>query len=93
MHMALGLIFHALNRYTCREVLDILVDGPLSVWAIHSRVKVVSRPSVSQALALLLEARLVTRRRIGRENYYELRLAGWKELAKFSSRFAALAEG
>lgn len=90
--MALDPIFHALNRYTCQEVVNILRNGSKSVAEIHAKLKLVhvTRPTVSQCLALLLEARLVSRRRVGRQNYYELRRAGWEELAKFVNRFSQL---
>lgn len=89
---ALDPIFHALNRYTCREVLNILRGGSMSVSEIHAQVKVGSRPNVSQAFAVLLEARLVDRRRVGRQNYYELRHAGWKELADYADKFLKLVD-
>jgi DNA-binding transcriptional ArsR family regulator len=90
--MALDPIFHALNRYTCQEVLNILRDGAKPVSEIHARVKIGSRPNVSQALALLFEARLVDRRRVGRQNHYELRSAGWKELFNYTNKFLKLTD-
>lgn len=64
--MSLDHSFRALNRYTCQEVLEILRDGAKSVSEVHEKVKIGSRPNVSQALAALMEARLVDRRRVGR---------------------------
>src|SRR5512133_2648024 len=63
--MSLFASFHALNRYTGREVLDVLRKGPQSVSDIHAQIKVGSRASISQALAVLLEADMVSMRRQG----------------------------
>jgi DNA-binding transcriptional ArsR family regulator len=81
--MPLDASFHALNRYTCREVLDILRRGPQSVSEIHSQVKVGSRANVSQAIALLLKAEMVSMRRQGRNSIYRLRPAQFRELARY----------
>ncbi len=82
--MPLDASFRALNRYMCRKIIDILRRrGPLSVAELAAHLKQVSRASVSQSLALLLEAGLVTRQRQGRNNFYQIRNAGFKELVSY----------
>jgi DNA-binding transcriptional ArsR family regulator len=82
--MSLDNSFRALNRYMCRKIIDILRRrGPLSVAEIHSRIKVGSRASVSQSLALLLNAGMVSVQRQGRNNIYQLRPAPFRELLSF----------
>ena len=73
----------ALNRYTCREILDILRHGPNSVAEISSKSKYGSRPNVSQALSLLLDAELVSRRHEGRRNFYQLQPDACQELLAY----------
>jgi len=73
--MSIDKSLRALNRYTCRKVLEILRRGPLTVVEIHSRMNMGTRANVSQALARLFEAGLVTRRRHGRNHFYRLRPA------------------
>jgi DNA-binding transcriptional ArsR family regulator len=90
--MALNKILRALNRYTCRKVLDELRRGPKSVGNIAASFTYSSRPNVSQALQLLLEAGLVTRRRQGRLHFYEIKLSGFKELDGYLDRFSAKSE-
>jgi DNA-binding transcriptional ArsR family regulator len=68
----------------CREILDILRrNGPQSVAEIHSRIKIGSRASVSQSLALLLKAGMVSVQRQGRNNLYQLRPAPFRELLSY----------
>jgi DNA-binding transcriptional ArsR family regulator len=81
--MSLSASFRALNRYSCCETLDILRKGPQSVSDIHAQVKVGTRANVSQALALLLEAEMVSMRRQGRNTIYQLRSASFKELIQY----------
>lgn len=73
----------ALNRYTCREILDVLRRGPQSVAAITSGFKFSSRPNISQALSLLLDAGLVSRRHEGRQNFYQLQPDAFQELLTY----------
>jgi len=85
--MSIDKSFRALNRYRCRKVLEQLRRGPMSVAEIHSRLNIGTRVSVSQALALLLEAGLVTRRRQGRNHFYQLRPPGFTELVSYIKGF------
>jgi DNA-binding transcriptional ArsR family regulator len=83
LDMAIDKTIRALNRYISLKVLDQLRRGPKSVNNIAADMKIGSRVGVSQALALLLDAELVTRRREGRLHYYQLRASGFKELAGY----------
>jgi len=88
--MSIDKSLRALNRYTCRKVLEQLRRGPLTVAEIHSRMNLGTRASVSQALALLLDAGLVTRRRRGRNHFYEIRHAAFAQLVSYLKSFVAL---
>ncbi len=79
--------FAALQGYTCRQVLDQLRRGPKSVGEIAARFDL-SRPNISQALARLLKAGLVSRRRQGRNHYYQLRPGAFTELARYLEKLA-----
>jgi DNA-binding transcriptional ArsR family regulator len=83
LDMGIDKTIRALNRYISLKVLDQLRRGPKSVNKIAADMKIGSRVGVSQALALLLDAGLVTRRREGRLHYYQLRASGFKELASY----------
>jgi DNA-binding transcriptional ArsR family regulator len=86
--MSLDASFRALNRYICRKIIDILRRrGPQSVAEIHSRIKVGSRASVSQSLALLLKAEMVSVERKGRNHLYQLRPRAFKEAITYLERF------
>ncbi len=61
----------ALGDATRRRVLELLRDGPRPVGEIAAQLPV-SRPAVSQHLAVLKEAGLVTDRRDGRRNLYRI---------------------
>ena len=65
----------ALGDRTRRQVFELLRDGPRSVGELAAGLPV-SRPAVSQHLRVLEEARLVTHRRQGTRNLYELDSAG-----------------
>lgn len=88
----IDLSFRALNRETARQIAELLREGPRSVSDIAAHIKT-SRPAVSQSLALLQEARLVDRRRQGRHNIYQLRMAGWRELGSYAKRYMKAAKG
>lgn len=90
--MLLDASFHALNRYTCRKVLDILRHGPQSVSEIHSQADFSSRSNISQAIALLLKAEMVSIRRQGRNTIYQLRPAQFRELARYAAGLASNAK-
>lgn len=78
----------ALKRYTCRRVLEQLRGGPKTVAEIAAPFQYSSRPNVSQALALLLKAGLVSRHRQGRQHYYRLRPKAFEELVSYLQKLA-----
>lgn len=86
--MSISKTLRALNRYTARQVLDRLRHGPMSVRDIAATFKFGTRTHVSQALALLLYAGLVTRRREGRVHYYQVRAPGFNELVRYLKKLA-----
>jgi len=86
--MSIDKSFRALNRYTCRKVLDILRRGPMSVGETHSRMNMGTRASVSQAFAVLLKAGMVSVQRQGRNNIYQLRSAPFQEVGKYCNALA-----
>jgi DNA-binding transcriptional ArsR family regulator len=80
-----------------RRLLQLLTHGEQSVNALAEQFEV-SRSAVSQHLGLLVDARLVTRRRHGRCQYYRLAPTGLAALraefdAFWSSGLDQLADG
>ena len=65
----------ALGDTTRRQVFELLREGPRSVGDLAGDLPV-SRPAVSQHLRVLQDAGLVTHRRQGTRNLYELDSAG-----------------
>lgn len=65
-------IFAALASPTRRDVMDLLLSGPLPAGEIAGRFDM-ARPSVSEHLKVLLDAGLVTETRHGRERHYTVR--------------------
>jgi DNA-binding transcriptional ArsR family regulator len=90
----------ALGDPTRRQVFELLRRGPSSVGELAAQVPV-SRPAVSQHLRVLEDAGLVTHRRNGTRNLYELNGAGVAVLRAWVdefwndalARFKAAAEG
>ena len=68
-------VLHALADPTRRAILHELRRGPLAVGRLADRLPV-SRPAVSQHLALLKRASLVTERRDGTRRLYGVRPDG-----------------
>lgn len=64
-------VFGAISHPARRRMLDLLADGDRPVNAIAGLFEM-SRPAVSQHLRVLLDARLVTEQRHGRERRYRL---------------------
>jgi DNA-binding transcriptional ArsR family regulator len=62
-------VFAALSNPTRRDVLDLLLAGPLPVQDIAARFDM-ARPSVSEHLRVLRDAGLVTETRSGRQRMY-----------------------
>ncbi len=77
------LTFPALSGSTCRKVLDALRRGPQSVAQIHASTRLGTRSNVSQALARLLKAELVSVRRLGRNSIYQIRPGPFEDLARY----------
>ena len=64
-------VFYAIADPTRRALLDLLAQGEEPVNALAQRFEM-SRPAISQHLAILLRTRLVRARRVGRERRYRL---------------------
>lgn len=82
----------ALGDPTRRQVFELLRTGPRSVGELANGLPV-SRPAVSQHLRVLEDAGLVTHRRAGTRNLYELDTRGVEALRDWIDGFwsAALA--
>lgn len=65
-------VFHALADPTRRQILDLLVHDGMSAGDLAKRFPDLSRPAVSQHLAVLMEAELVRREPQGRLRMYYL---------------------
>lgn len=76
----------ALGDPTRRQVFEILGGGPRSVGELAAELPV-SRPAVSQHLRVLESAKLVTHRRLGTRNLYELDSAGVQVLRDWVDGF------
>ncbi|HUG48873.1 MAG TPA: metalloregulator ArsR/SmtB family transcription factor [Candidatus Limnocylindria bacterium] len=77
-----GAALHALSDGTRRAIVDRLREAPDSVEAI-ARGLPVSRPAVSQHLAVLKGSGLVSERREGRRRVYRLEPAGLAALRAY----------
>lgn len=69
-----------------RQILALVRDGELSAGEIASHFEV-TRPAISQHLAVLKEAGLVNERRNGTRRLYEARPEGLEELKTFIEGF------
>lgn len=85
-------VLAALEGYTRRRVIDALRRRPRSVAEIHrvlsspkpfKRALALSRPAISQALAVWLRAQLVKRRVQGRRHIYQLDRTGLDALRDY----------
>jgi DNA-binding transcriptional ArsR family regulator len=76
----------ALGDPTRRAIFELLADGPLPVGELARRLPV-SRPAVSQHLAVLKEAGLVTDRQDGTRRLYQLDPDGVGALRAYFDRF------
>jgi DNA-binding transcriptional ArsR family regulator len=72
-------VFCAVADPTRRALLDLLAQGEGSVNSLAERFAM-SRPAVSQHLAILLRTRLVRARRVGRERRYRLQPRPLREI-------------
>lgn len=64
-------VFYAIADPTRRALLDLLAQGEEPVNVLAQRFEM-TRPAISQHLAILLKTRLVRARRVGRERRYRL---------------------
>jgi DNA-binding transcriptional ArsR family regulator len=86
-------VFEAIAHPVRRELLHRLVAGELPVNRLAER-QGISRPAISQHLAVLLEAGLVSERKVGRERLYRyeptplIALDDWLERHRTSLRRA-----
>jgi DNA-binding transcriptional ArsR family regulator len=72
-------VFGAVADPTRRALLDLLAQGEEPVNALAERFAM-SRPAISQHLAILRRARLVRARRVGREHRYQLHAQPLEEI-------------
>ncbi|MGW3962882.1 ArsR/SmtB family transcription factor [Amycolatopsis sp. NPDC005003] len=73
-------VFAALASPARREVLRLLLDGPMAAGSIAQRFEM-ARPSLSEHLRVLREAGLVTEQRQGRHRVYRLDPAPLEQVA------------
>jgi len=73
-------VFAALANPARREVLRLLLDGPMAAGDLAERFTM-ARPSLSEHLRVLREAGLVTERRQGRNRVYTLDAAPLEEVS------------
>ncbi len=73
-------MLQALADPTRRRILDLLAEGDLAAGEIAAHFPAISRPAVSQHLAVLREAGLVRERREGRRRIYQLEPEPLREL-------------
>jgi DNA-binding transcriptional ArsR family regulator len=79
-------IFAALASPIRRELLGLLIDGPLPVNALAGHFDM-RRPSVSEHLRVLRDAGLVVERRAGRQRLYQLDAAPLREVSDWLSPY------
>lgn len=72
-------VFEAIAHPVRRELLHRLAGGELPVNRLAERYAI-SRPAISQHLAVLLEAGLVSERKVGRERLYRMNAAPLREV-------------
>ena len=82
-------VFTALADARRRELLELLARGPDTSAGVLAAMLPVSRQAVAQHLAVLEEARLVTRRKAGRQVLFTVRPEGLKVTAGWLAARAA----
>ena len=83
-------ILEALGDKTRRSILASLRSGPASVAELANQLPV-SRPAISQHLAVLRECRLVSYEEVGTRNVYRLDPAGLETLGAWLDGFWTVA--
>ncbi|QRP49931.1 helix-turn-helix transcriptional regulator [Amycolatopsis sp. FDAARGOS 1241] len=79
-------VFAALANPARREVLRLLLDGPMAAGDLAERFAM-RRPSLSEHLRVLREAGLVTEQRTGRHRVYSLEAGPLEEVTQWLSPF------
>jgi len=79
-------VFTAIAHPVRRQILDQLSDGDLTVKGLAAQFDI-SRPAISQHLAILLEVGLVSLREEGRENFYHLEPERLREVEAWVRRY------
>lgn len=83
---SLDLAARAVSEPRRREILELVRDGEMSAGEIAAGFDV-SRPAISQHLAVLREAGLLSERREGTRRLYRVRPEGFAGLREFLDRF------
>lgn len=81
-------VFHALADPSRRAIFESLTRGEAAVKDLTARFDI-SQPAVSQHLAVLKEAGLVTGRRDGRQVFYRVEPKGMKPLIDWLTHYRA----
>jgi DNA-binding transcriptional ArsR family regulator len=81
-------VFRALADPSRRAIFERLAQGESAVNALTARFRI-SQPAVSQHLAALRSAGLVSQRRNGRHVYYRIATAGLRPLVDWLSHYEA----
>ena len=81
-------LFRALADDTRRAILAALIEEPLAVHQLTALFDI-SRPAVSKHLRVLVDAGLVTCRRVGKENVYRVEAEPLRAVADWLARFWA----
>lgn len=84
-------VFHALADPSRRAIFESLTGGEAAVKDLTARFHI-SQPAVSQHLATLKQAGLVTNRREGRRVYYRVEPRGLKPLIDWIAHYRAFWE-
>lgn len=79
-------VFAAIAHPVRRRLLDTLAEGERPVRALAEPFAM-SRPAISQHLRILLDAELVTERRVGRERRYRLQPERLAEVQQWLRRY------
>jgi DNA-binding transcriptional ArsR family regulator len=79
-------IFRALADPTRRAVFECLASGEMTVSQLKASFDI-SQPAVSQHLAALKRAGLVTERRVGRNSFYAIDPGGLQPLSQWMDRY------
>lgn len=79
-------VFNAIGHPARRQILDLLLEDDVTVKHISAHFEM-SRPAVSQHLAILRDAGLVTIDRQGRQNYYHLEPQKLQEIERWVRQY------